>query len=69
MRAAADTMEPFDDAMASLYADRAGVKKTKATEWMDNEWSESKRKSLPHATYLPVSRKRWGLSGRGDNVQ
>lgn len=34
---AARTMEPFDDAMASLYADRSGAKKTKAAEWMDNE--------------------------------
>jgi ATP-dependent Clp protease, protease subunit len=34
---AARTMEPFDDAMATVYAERAGVKKTKAAEWMDNE--------------------------------
>ena len=34
---AAKTMEPFDDAMATLYADRAGVKKPVAAEWMDNE--------------------------------
>jgi ATP-dependent Clp protease protease subunit len=34
---AARTMEPFDDAMATVYAVRAGVKKTKAAEWMDNE--------------------------------
>src|SRR5690606_7927819 len=34
---AAKTMEPFDDAMATVYADRAGVKKSKAAEWMDNE--------------------------------
>lgn len=34
---AAATMEPFDDAMATLYADRAGVSKAKAAEWMDNE--------------------------------
>lgn len=34
---AAKTMEPFDDAMASLYAARAGVDKAKAAEWMDNE--------------------------------
>lgn len=34
---AAKTMEPFDDAMATLYSDRAGVKKAKAAEWMDNE--------------------------------
>lgn len=34
---AAKTMEPFDDAMATVYADRAGVKKAQAAEWMDNE--------------------------------
>lgn len=34
---AARTMEPFDDAMATVYSDRAGVKKAKATEWMDGE--------------------------------
>ncbi|WP_099866059.1 head maturation protease, ClpP-related [Pararhizobium haloflavum] len=34
---AAKTMEPFDDAMATVYAERAGVKKSKAAEWMDNE--------------------------------
>lgn len=34
---AAKTMEPFDDAMATVYADRSGVKKAKAAEWMDNE--------------------------------
>lgn len=34
---AARTMEPFDDAMASLYADRSGAKKAKAAEWLDNE--------------------------------
>ncbi|WP_454000751.1 head maturation protease, ClpP-related [Afipia felis] len=34
---AAKTMEPFDDAMASVYSDRAGVKKAKAAEWMDAE--------------------------------
>lgn len=34
---AAKTMEPFDDAMATVYSDRAGVKKSKAAEWMDNE--------------------------------
>lgn len=34
---AAKTMEPFDDAMATVYAERAGVKKAKAAEWMDNE--------------------------------
>lgn len=34
---AAATLAPFDDAMASVYADRAGVKKAKAVEWMDAE--------------------------------
>lgn len=34
---AAKTMEPFDDAMATVYSDRAGVKKAKAAEWMDSE--------------------------------
>ena len=34
---AAATMEPFDDAMATVYSDRAGVTKAKAAEWMDNE--------------------------------
>jgi len=37
MAEAAATMEPFDDAMASVYADRAGVEKARAAEWMDNE--------------------------------
>lgn len=37
MRAAAETLEPFDDAMASLYASRSGVKKTEAAAWMDKE--------------------------------
>ncbi len=34
---AAKTMEPFDDAMATVYSERAGVEKTKAVEWMDAE--------------------------------
>ncbi|MHC3940216.1 head maturation protease, ClpP-related [Paenochrobactrum sp. BZR 201-1] len=34
---AAKTMEPFDDAMATLYSERANVKKAKAAEWMDAE--------------------------------
>lgn len=34
---AAETMAPFDDAMATVYSDRAGVRKSKAAEWMDNE--------------------------------
>lgn len=37
MRAAADTLEPFDDAMAAVYADRAGVDRKKAARWMDDE--------------------------------
>ena len=37
MREAADTLEPFDDAMAGLYAARAGVEKAEAAEWMDRE--------------------------------
>lgn len=37
MREAADVLEPFDDAMASVYAAQAGVEKAKAAEWMDNE--------------------------------
>lgn len=34
---AAKTMEPFDDAMATLYSEKADVKKAKAAEWMDAE--------------------------------
>lgn len=34
---AARTMEPFDDAMATVYSERAGVTKAKAAEWMDGE--------------------------------
>lgn len=37
LRDAAETMEPFDAAMAGLYADRSGAKKAKASEWMDSE--------------------------------
>lgn len=37
MREAADTMEPFDAAMASVYADKAKVEREKAAEWMDAE--------------------------------
>jgi ATP-dependent Clp protease protease subunit len=37
MREAADTLEPFDDAMASLYAGRSDVEKKIAAGWMDNE--------------------------------
>lgn len=34
---AAKTMEPFDDAMASVYSDHAGVPKKTAAKWMDEE--------------------------------
>ncbi len=34
---AAATMEPFDDAMATVYSDRAEVKKTASAKWMDDE--------------------------------
>lgn len=37
MRSAADTLEPFDDAMAGLYAERSGATKEKAAGWMDKE--------------------------------
>lgn len=37
MREAASTLEPFDDAMAALYAARAGVDKKQAAKWMDAE--------------------------------
>ena len=37
MREAAETLEPFDDAMAALYAARAGVDKAEAAAWMDKE--------------------------------
>lgn len=37
MRAAAETMEPFDAAMAAVYAAKAGVDRTKAAGWMDAE--------------------------------
>lgn len=37
MRAAADTLEPFDDAMATVYAERAGADKKQAARWMDDE--------------------------------
>jgi len=37
MREAAEVLEPFDDAMASVYAGQAGVEKSQAAEWMDNE--------------------------------
>ena len=34
---AAETMQPFDDAMAALYADKAGTERGVAAGWMDNE--------------------------------
>lgn len=37
MAEAAALLEPFDDAMASVYASQAGVEKSQAAEWMDNE--------------------------------
>lgn len=37
LRAAADVMEPFDDAMAKLYAARAEVDRAVAAAWMDKE--------------------------------
>lgn len=37
MRAAADTLEPFDGAMAGLYAERSGAGMKAAEAWMDAE--------------------------------
>lgn len=37
MREAADVLEPFDDAMASVYAAQSGVEKAQISEWMDQE--------------------------------
>jgi len=37
LAAAAKTMEPFDDAMAEVYADRSGAEKSQSVEWMDKE--------------------------------
>lgn len=34
---AATTIEPFDDAMATVYSERSGAEKAKVAEWMDNE--------------------------------
>lgn len=34
---AAETMEPFDDAMAAVYAEKAGVDRAQAAKWMDAE--------------------------------
>lgn len=36
-REAADRLEPFDDAMAGLYANRAGIEKAEAASWMNDE--------------------------------
>ena len=37
LRAAIDVVEPFDRAMAAVYADRSGQDEKTASEWMDNE--------------------------------
>ena len=37
MAEAAKMLEPFDDAMAMLYSERAGVDPAKAAAWMDSE--------------------------------
>ena len=37
MREAADVLEPFDDAMASVYAAQSGKSKAVISEWMDQE--------------------------------
>lgn len=37
MADAAKVLEPFDDAMATVYSERSGAKKSKVAEWMDNE--------------------------------
>lgn len=37
LRAAADVMEPFDSAMAAVYAEKAGVDRADAAGWMDSE--------------------------------
>jgi ATP-dependent protease ClpP protease subunit len=37
LRQAADTLEPFDTAMAGLYGARSGVDKDEAADWMDAE--------------------------------
>lgn len=37
MADAAATLEPFDDAMAGVYADRSGMDKARVAELMDNE--------------------------------
>jgi ATP-dependent protease ClpP protease subunit len=37
LAAAIKEVEPFDDAMAALYAERSSADKAQAVEWMDNE--------------------------------
>lgn len=37
LRAAADWLEPFDEAMAGLYVDRSGQKLDDVTKWLDAE--------------------------------
>lgn len=37
MAEASKVLEPFDDAMAALYAAQSGATKAQAAEWMDNE--------------------------------
>lgn len=44
MRAAADTLEPFDEAMAGVYSSRAGKDRKAAAKWMDDEtWFNGER--------------------------
>lgn len=54
---AAKTMQPFDDAMATVYADRAGVDKATAIGWMDNETWFSGEQAIEAGladSYLPA---------------
>lgn len=37
MRDAAEVLEPFDDAMASVYSAQSGADKAQVAEWMDSE--------------------------------
>lgn len=37
LRQAADMLEPFDQAMAGLYAERSGAGEAEAVKWMDDE--------------------------------
>lgn len=44
LREAADTIEPFDEAMAAVYASKAGVERAEAAGWMDDEtWFNGER--------------------------